>query len=87
MQTKKILETIEQTSTVRAWLYLALALLLVGCLWVGWHDFDPRIGQEVIRENIRSGIRDAIQIVIQYIMPLCILVFFSREIIKKRSKQ
>jgi hypothetical protein len=88
MPTKKILETIGKISTARAWLYLALALLLVGCLWVGWHDFDPYIPQEVIRENIRSSTRRTIQITIQYIIPLAVLVFFIREITaKRRSKQ
>lgn len=77
-----------KTTGARARHYLILVLLLIGCLWVGWHDFDLWIPQEVIRENIRWLIRNTVQIVIQYIVPLGILVFFAREITAdKRSKQ
>jgi len=88
IRTKNNLKTIGKTPATKAWLYLVLLLLLIGCLWVGWHDFDPRIAQEVVRENIRSLIRRTIQIVIQCIIPLGILIFFAREIIaNKCSKQ
>lgn len=82
------MKNIRNTAAARAWYYFILALLLVICLWVGWRDFDPRIPQEVVRENIRWIIRSTVQILIQYIIPLGILIFFARKIVaNKRSKQ
>ncbi|MGH8049676.1 MAG: hypothetical protein ACREPB_03345 [Arenimonas sp.] len=65
-------------------LYLALGLVLAACLWIGWHDFDPRIPQAEVRENIRSGIRWTIQLAIQYFVPINILVYFAQDIIAGR---
>jgi hypothetical protein len=68
--------------------YLVLIVLFAACVWVGWQDFDPRIPQEVVRENIRSGIRGTIQLAIQYFIPINILVYFAQEIIaRKQVKQ
>lgn len=69
-------------------LYLLLGLLLLTCLWIGWHDFDPRIPQEMVRENIRAGIRGIVQLAVQYFIPINILVFFAQEIVTNmRAKQ
>lgn len=68
----------------KAGLYLMLALILVACLWIGWHDFNPWIQQEAVRENIRSGIRWTIQLAVQYFIPINILVYFAQEIIAGR---
>jgi hypothetical protein len=41
-------------------LYIVLAMVLLGCLWVGWRDFDPWTPQDEVRENIRWTIRRGI---------------------------
>ena len=63
----------------RTGLYLLLILLFIGCLWIGWHDFDPWLPQDAVREDIRSSIRWIIQLMVQYFIPLNILVFFCGE--------
>ena len=68
----------------KAALYLVLALLLAACLWIGWHDFNPWVSQEAVRDNIRSGIRWTIQLAVQYFMPINILVYFAQEMVAKR---
>ncbi len=71
----------------RVALYLLLALVFVACLWIGWHDVDLRVPQEIVRENIRSGIRGIIQLAIQYFIPANILVFLLQEIVlRSRAK-
>jgi len=75
------------TQKSRAALYLLFALVFAACLWIGWHDLDLRVPQEIIRENIRSGIRGMIQLAIQYFIPANILVFFLQEImVRRRAK-
>jgi hypothetical protein len=64
-------------------LYVLLGLALVGCLWIGWRDYDPRIPQEVVRESIRSTIRRVVQISVQYVIPGAIVVFFGQEAIAR----
>lgn len=59
------------------WLYAGLILMLFGCLWIGWHDFDPAIPQAEVRESIRSTIRSVIQLFLQYVMPTVIIVFLA----------
>jgi len=72
----------------KLWLYAILALVLVACLWVGWSDFNPRIPQDVVRENIRLTIRQTIQALVQYVIPGAIVVFFSKEaLVRIRSRQ
>ena len=72
------------TQKSRAAFYLLLALVFAACLWIGWHDVDFRVPQEIVRENIRSGIRGLIQLTIQYFIPANILVFFLQEIVLRR---
>lgn len=69
---------------IRTGLYLVLILAFAACLWIGWHDFDPWMPQETVRETIRSGIRGIIQLAIQYFIPINILVFFVQEIVAGR---
>lgn len=66
-------------------IYLMLALILAACVWAGWHDFDLRIPQEIVRENIRAGIRGTIQLAVQYFIPINILVYFAQEIVAGRK--
>ena len=61
----------------RGWLYAGLILMLLGCLWTGWHDFDPAIPQAEVRESIRTSIRSVIQLFLQYVMPTVIIVFIA----------
>ena len=61
------------------WLYLVLVLILFGCLWTGWRDFDPMMPQAEVRENIRLSIRWIIQAFVQYLIPAAILVFLVNE--------
>ncbi len=60
-------------------LYIVLALVLLGCLWVGWRDFDPWTPQDEVRENIRWTIRRGIQALVQYVIPGAILIVFGKE--------
>ena len=78
---------ISYLSVRKWWLYIALVLIMAGCLWVGWRDFDPWLSQNDVRENIRSSIRGIIQITIQYAIPLAILVFFAREAITAKKRR
>lgn len=73
------MKNIQENNHRKVVLYIGLALVLLACWWIGWRDFDPNLSQEVIRENIRSGIRGVLQLSIQFILPLGILVFFTRE--------
>lgn len=59
------------------WLYAGLIMMLFGCLWTGWHDFDPSIPQAEVRESIRSSIRSVIQLFLQYVMPTVIIIFLG----------
>ncbi len=80
--------TMNNKSLPRGVLYLGLVLILFYCVWLGWSDFDPRIPQELVRNNIRSGIRSSLQVIVQYIVPVSIIAFFVREIMaSRRSKQ
>jgi len=65
--------------------YLILFMVLVSCLWIGWHDFDPWVPQELVRENIRSTIRWMSQLMVQYFIPGNILVYFAKEIFIRKS--
>jgi hypothetical protein len=67
----------------KLWLYVPLILVLLGCLWIGWRDFDPWVSREEIRENIRSNIRWAVQVLVQYVIPGAIFIFFGKEAIAK----
>ena len=62
------------------WLYVGMVLMLIGCLWTGWNDFDPVIPQAEVRESIRSGIRSVIQLFLQYVMPTVIIIFLAGQI-------
>lgn len=62
------------------WLYVGMVLMLFGCLWTGWHDFDPVIPQAEVRESIRSSIRSVIQLFLQYVMPTVIIVFLASQV-------
>jgi hypothetical protein len=79
------LKTLRSNSAGRRLLYAFLAIVLVQCLWFGWHDFNPAIAQEVVRENIRLSIRGIIQIAVQYLIPIGILAFFISELIAGRA--
>jgi len=78
------MKTINEMYRHKYLLYIVLASILAGCLWIGWHDFDPRMPQEAVRENIRSGIRGIIQLAVQYFIPINILIYFVQEIVAKR---
>jgi len=69
----------------RRLLYAFLAIVLLQCLWFGWHDVNPAMAQELVRENIRLGIRGIIQIAVQYLIPIGILAFFIGELIAGRA--
>lgn len=78
------MNTMKDAKRNKAVLYLTLALILAVCIGIGWHDFDPEIPQQVVRENIRSGIRWTLQLAIQYFIPINILVYFAQEIVAVR---
>jgi hypothetical protein len=63
----------------KPYLYFVLSFVLLACLWVGWHDFDPWISQDEIRENIRPSIRWTIQFLVQYAIPTAIIIYFGKE--------
>ena len=72
-----------QTSTTartKILLYAVLGAVLLSCLWIGWHDFDPRLSQSEVREGIRSSIRMFVQIAVKYVIPALILAFFIGEL-------
>ncbi len=64
--------------------YLLLILIFIGCLWNGWHDFDPRLPQDAVRDDIRSSVRWVIQLMVQYFIPLNILVFFVEKMFARK---
>ena len=70
------------TSHSRRTLHVALALILICCLWIGWSDFDAQMSQNEVREGIRSTIRQLIQFSIRFAIPAAILAFFFKEIIR-----
>lgn len=78
------MEMMTEARRNRSGLYMMLILVFAACLWIGWHDFDPWMPQEAVRENIRTSIRWLIQMAIQYFIPINILVFFAQEIAAKR---
>lgn len=78
------MNTMKDNKKSKTGFYMVLAVILAACLWIGWHDFDPWISQEAVRDNIRSGIRWTIQLAVQYFIPINILVYFVREIAIKR---
>jgi serine/threonine protein kinase len=65
------------------WVYSLAIMVLIGCLWIGWQDFDPHLPQEVVRESIRSTIRRIIQLLVQYVVPLGLIVFLIAELVAK----
>jgi len=69
------------TRRLKPWLYLGLVALLVWCLWAGWHDFNPMIPQDEVRENIRANIRWVVQVLVQFAIPVAILIFLASEAI------
>ena len=69
-----------KTAKTKILLYAVLGAVLLSCLWIGWHDFDPRLSQSEVREGIRSSIRMVVQIAVQYVIPILILGFFIGEL-------
>ena len=69
------------------WVYAAAILALLGCLWIGWRDFNPNIPQEVVRETIRATPRLIIQLLLQYVAPLLLVIFLVTELITKLRNQ
>ena len=65
------------------WVYAVAILALLGCLWVGWRDFDPNVPQDVVRETIRATPRLVIQLLVQYVAPLLLGAFLLTEFIAK----
>lgn len=66
-------------SAPRGWVHVALGAVLLACLWIGWHDFDPWMSQEAVRGSIRGFIRGAVQLLVQYLIPLAILACLIRS--------
>jgi hypothetical protein len=62
------------------WVYSLAILALLGCLWIGWRDFDPNLPQEVVRETIRSTPRLIIQLLVQFVVPMGLIVFLLAEL-------
>jgi hypothetical protein len=62
------------------WIYPLAILALLGCLWIGWRDFDPNLPQEVVRETIRSTPRLLIQLLVLYVLPVSLVVFLLAEL-------
>jgi hypothetical protein len=69
------------------WVYVFAIVALLGCLWVGWRDFDPNLTQEVVRESIRDTIRTTprliSQLLVQYVVPVVLAVFLLTELVAK----
>ncbi|MDR6990120.1 hypothetical protein [Luteimonas sp. 3794] len=65
---------------VRWWRIGALCAALMLCLWVGWHDFDPWIARDEVREAIRLTIRRSVQIAVQFVAPGALLALLAREL-------
>ena len=66
--------------------YLLLVVVLIVTLWIGWSDHDfirPEITQEEIRSSIREYIRTGIQILVQYVIPISIVGYLVKSILKK----
>ena len=63
----------------RGVVYVALAGILILCLWIGWSDLDIQMQQNELRESIRSTIRRLIQLAVQFFIPGAILAFFVKE--------
>lgn len=63
----------------KPYLYAVLFIVLLACLWIGWHDFNPRIPQDEVREGVRLTIRWTIQLMVQYIIPAAIIIYFGKE--------
>jgi serine/threonine protein kinase len=66
-----------------SWVYSLTILVLLGCLWIGWRDFDPNLPQEVVRETIRSTPRRIIQLLVQYVVPIGLVAFLFAELVAK----
>ena len=65
---------------VRWWRIAALVAALMLCLWIGWHDFDPDIARDDVREAIRLTIRRSAQIAVQFVAPGVLLALLAREL-------
>lgn len=63
----------------KPYLYAVLSIVLLACLWAGWHDYDPWIPQDEVREGIRSGIRWTMQFLVQYAIPVAIIIYFGKD--------
>lgn len=64
---------------------IVLLIVLGVCLWIGWSDFQlarPEVTQEEIRESIRFYIRAGFQVAVQYLIPLAILAYFGKKLLK-----
>ncbi|MEM8982363.1 MAG: hypothetical protein AAGC71_05015 [Pseudomonadota bacterium] len=65
--------------------YIALIVVLIVCLWIGWSDTDLQMSQSDVREGIRSTIRQFIQVAVKFVIPAAILVFFAKEVVTRLS--
>jgi hypothetical protein len=63
-------------------LAVALAALVV-CLWIGWSDFDPYLGQDVVRDSIRAAPRVLMQTLVQFVAPVLLAAFLARAAIAR----
>ncbi len=64
---------------------IVLLIVLGVCLWIGWSDFQlarPEVTQDEIRESIRFYIRAGFQVAVQYLIPLAILAYFGKKLLK-----
>lgn len=64
----------------RGWRVAALCAALALCLWAGWHDVDPWIARDAVREGIRIAIRRGVQVAVQFLALGVLLALLVREL-------
>ena len=61
-----------------AWAYVAAAIALGACLWIGWGDFDPQVPRATVQAAIRATPRGLVQLLVQWLVPVGLLLFLGR---------
>jgi hypothetical protein len=74
------------SETVRksAWVYVAAAVALGACLWIGWGDFDPYVPRATVQAAIRATPRGLLQLIVQWLAPIGLLLFLGRGLLAQR---